>query len=142
MGSDNRKFLLDKGLKDKLLDKLSPGVLKNLVAFAMDNIKAPELQKLLIKLASMEINGKAGASALAVEKVANIEQIKNLEVEQISELNALYEGHEDLLSLKKLAMKMLINNQQERLYYGSGGNKGEYYLMRDDVDDGEEAGLR
>jgi hypothetical protein len=134
MKKNNRNFLIEHGMKEQLVMKLDNTQVKCLTAFAMDNISAPNLLQMLIQLASMEIRGKPGALELATHSIANVVQLKNLNEEQIAKLvDELHLSGDELL-VRRLAKKMLIASQQEKLYFKSGGVKGEYYLYHDDIE--------
>lgn len=138
MPKSNRDFLIQHGMKEQLVDKLDNAQVKCLVAFAMDNIKVPQLLQMLIQIASMEIRDKPGAAVLAMHAIATAVQLKNLTGEQIAGLVNEFRFSGDENIARRSVKKMLIDGQQEKLYFRSGGIKGEYYLYRDDAEHNEE----
>jgi len=138
MPKNNRDFLVKSGMKEQLVVKLDNSQVKCLVAFAMDNIKAPNLLQMLIQLASMEIRDKPGAASLAMHSIATVVQLKNLTGEQIAELDNEFRYSGDEIISRRHVKAMLIAGQQEKLYFKSGGIKGEYHLYHDDVEANEE----
>lgn len=124
----DKNTLVQLGMKQALVDKLGDKVIQNLLAIYMDNHKKPELLHTLIKLASMELNNKQGASILAVLGIATTEQMKELKAEQIKQVVEDYQYHEDEKICIKMVKEMLIANQQEKMFLKSDGLKGELYV--------------
>lgn len=141
MNRDGVKFLISLGMKEKLLEKLSKEIIDDLVSFAIDHSTIPNISMTLAQLAFMELNGKLGALKLASHGVATLDQLKNLSELQISEILIDYNSHKDEKISIKNVKKALISGQQEKLYFESGGLKGEYHTQNehDDADDEEAA---
>ena len=135
MIKNNKKFLLNLGVKPKLLDNIGDKLTKTLCSYAMDHVKVNNIAQLLTQLAFMELGGKHGAAMLAAEEIATVEQLKSLTKEQIEQVIADYELSHDSQIAQKLVKKMVIINQQEKLYNHSGGLKGEYYIDPQDEED-------
>lgn len=125
-------LLLKIGLKKALLDKLNDVQTKSLIAFAMDHIKTPNLLRMLTQIISMEIGNKQGAILLAMHNIVTATQLKNLTVKQVHSVLEEYTLHHDPAIAIKLAKEMLVLNQQEKLYTMTDGNKGEYYIYKDE----------
>jgi hypothetical protein len=134
MKKDTNKFLLELGVKEKLLSKLKDSLISQLASYAMDHVKAPNIAQLVTLIAFMELNGKKGAAELAAEGIVTPEQLKSLEAHQISQiLGDFYINHDINIAIKNVR-KYVIANQQEKLYLQSGGLKGEYHLYKDHGD--------
>jgi hypothetical protein len=136
--TDNPAFLNQLGMNQKLVTKLDISQIKNLSAFAMDHIKDGDLLQMLIQLASLEMREKKGAIVLAANSIATIIQLKSLTPAQVLKLMEIYELDRNEAITRRHLKKMLIENQQEKLYFKSGGVKGEYYLYRNEKDQDEE----
>lgn len=130
--ADSREFLMRHGMKEKLIMKLDEPQINDLIAFAMDHINVSNLDNLLIQLASMEVRGKAGAIKLAANGIGTVIQLKNLNPDQIKQLVDELEAEKDIALVSREIKRMLIESQQEKLYFRTDGVKGEYYLTRND----------
>lgn len=131
MPKDGKKFLIGLGVKEKLLEKLNENIVNHLVSFAMDHATMQDIAKKITQLAFMELNGKKNAVTLASIGIATIDQLKALNDEQISEILVIYEMNKDVKIAIKNVKKALVSQQQEKLYFESGGLKGEYFLDSD-----------
>jgi hypothetical protein len=132
----DKNYLISLGMKEALVDKLNNKNIEGLLIFAMEHSKASNLLQMLIQLASMEMSNKSGAIRLAANGVATPVQLKNLTAEQVQTAVDDYDFHEDRIITLKSIKKMLIFNQQEKLYTHTDGVKGEYFI--DPVDKDEE----
>ncbi len=128
-------FLLKMGMKQALLDKLDKVQIEGLLSFAMDHMKASNLGQMLIQLASMELNKKSGSIMLAASGLATPIQLKNLSYEQVKMVHDDYTFHEDAKITIKTIKKLLVLNQQEKLYTHTDGIKGEFFVDPKDVED-------
>ncbi len=128
-------FLIKQGFKQALVDKLTEKQVEGLLEYAMEHIKMPNLGQILIQLASMELHNKKGAILLAVDGIASAIQIKNLSVEQVKSIVDDYAFHEDKKITTKNVKKMLVLNQQEKLYTHTDGIKGEFFIDPKDAED-------
>ena len=128
-------FLIKQGFKQALIDKLNDKQIEGLLEFAMDHIKTANLGHTLIQLASMELHNKKGAIMLAVDGLANAIQLKNLSSEQVRGIVEDYAFHEDKKITMKNVKRMLVLNQQEKLYTHTDGIKGEYFIDPKDMED-------
>lgn len=124
----DRDSLIQLGMKQALVDKLDVKVIQNLLAFYMDHHKSSNVLQTLIKLASMELNNKQGASILALHGIATTEQMKELTAPQIKKINDDYAYSEDEKICIKMVKEMLVANQQEKMFLKSNGLKGELYI--------------
>lgn len=121
-------YLVNLGMKQALVDKLDDEQIEHLLSFAMDNSESETLLQSLIKLASMEIRDKQGAAFLAANGLATIAQLKNLRPEQIEMvIDDLYHHNDHKIAIKSIKQYIILN-QQEKLYYESGGVNGEYFV--------------
>jgi hypothetical protein len=125
--------LLEKlGMKKALLDKISERDRMMLISYVMDHASSSNILKMVTLLASMELQGKHGAIALASIGVATPIQLQNLSAEQIEYvLNELHFHKDKALATKTIKM-ILINDQQEKLYIKSNGVKGETHAQTDE----------
>ncbi len=128
-------FLIKQGFKQALIDKLNDKQIEGLLEFSMDHVKTPNLGHTLIQLASMELHNKKGAIMLAVDGLANAIQLKNLTAEQVKAIVEDYAFHEDKKITIKNVKKMLVFNQQEKLYTHTDGIKGEFFIDPKDAED-------
>lgn len=126
--SIDKSHLLKLGLKAPLLDKLDTSQITNLLEFSMENSKEADLQRQLLQLASMETSNKKGATYLAIHEIATIQQLKNLTADQIETVIADLNFSQDSKLAVKAVKKYIVLNQQEKMYFESGGVKGEYYV--------------
>ncbi len=113
--ANNRAMLESYGLKEALVAKLNDNQVTEIIAFAMDNIKASNLTQLLIQIASMEISGKHDSAYLASNGIANVLQLKNLSPEQILEIAGDYRYQQDEALARKMVKDKIIENQQDKL---------------------------
>lgn len=124
----DKNYLIELGMKEVLVNKLNDEQIENILSFAMEHQKSENLLNSLIQLASMESNNKKGASFLAVNNIATISQLKNLRPDQIETvIDDLYHHNDHKLAIKSIKQYIIIN-QQEKLYYESGGVNGEYFV--------------
>ena len=94
----------------------------------MEHTKSENLLNSLVQLASMEANNKKGAAYLASNNIATISQLKNLRSEQIETvIDDLYHHNDYKIAIKAIKQYIILN-QQEKLYYESGGVNGEYFV--------------
>lgn len=128
-------YLIKLGMKQALIDKLSAAQVQGLLEFTMDHMKAPNLLQTLIQLASMELHHKEGAIMLAVDGIASAIQLKNLTIDQVKSLVDDHAFHEDKKITTRNLKKMLVLNQQEKLYTHTDGIKGEFFVDPKDVED-------
>lgn len=128
-------FLVKLGVRQALIDKLNDKQIEGLLEFSMDHVKTPNIANTLIQLASMELNNKKGAIMLAVDGLANAIQLKNLTAEQVKSIVEDYAFHEDKKITIKNVKKMLVLNQQEKLYTRTDGIKGEFFIDPKDAED-------
>lgn len=135
----DRSRLIELGLKEALLSKLDNSQISNLLEYSIEESKNKELTKNLIILASMEANNKKGATYLALSHVATVQQLKNLSADQIEMLIADFKFHHDLKLAIKAAKRFIVINQQEKMYFESGGVQGEYYVDPSSMEEEEEA---
>jgi hypothetical protein len=131
----DQSFLLKIGMKQALLDKLNKVQIEGLLSFAMDHMKAPNLSLMVVQLASMELNKKSGSIMLAANGLATPIQLKNLTHEQVKMIHDDYTFHEDSKIAVKTIKKMLVFNQQEKLYTHTDGIKGEFFIDPKDAED-------
>lgn len=124
----DRSRLLELGLKDALLGKLSDRQIEDLLDFSLENSKDKDLPKILLQLASMEASNKKGAAYLALNDVATVAQLKNLTADQVEIVTADLKFHQDAKMAVKAVKKFVVLNQQEKMYFESGGLRGEYYV--------------
>ena len=134
----DRSRLIELGLKEALLDKLSDSQINDLLAYSIDESKNKELLKNLILLASMELHNKHGVIFLAVSHIATPQQLKNLTADQVEMLVSDYNYHHDLKLAIKSAKRFIVINQQEKMYFESGGVKGEYFIDPHSTEEDEE----
>ena len=115
MKKNNVEYLENVGLKAALLAKLNEEQKQKLVSFSMDNIKTPNHDQLLIKLASMEVRNKPGAAFIASLGIANPIQLKELSPAQILEVIDEYNYHGDVEVASEFVNRLIIENQQEKI---------------------------
>ena len=94
MHKDDKKFLINLSVKEKLIKQLDKKTLINLVSFAMNHIKAPNIAQLVTQLGAMKLRDKKGASTLAADGIATVEQLKTLSPAQIHQVCSEYEFNE------------------------------------------------
>lgn len=83
MEINTKKYLLELGLKEALLNKLSEHQLINMVEFALNHHNSPHLQRDLIGIASLELGGKEGVIELVINDVVTPQQAKSLNNDQV-----------------------------------------------------------
>jgi DNA repair protein RadC len=132
--AQNKEHLLNLGLKEALLEKLDAELLSLMVSYAMDHASNANIAQNLISLASMEIRYKKGAIFLASNGIATVQQLKNISAEEIIKICELYKYSNDLDLASKAVLRALILEQQERLYNQTRGVKGEYFILRDEIE--------
>jgi hypothetical protein len=98
-----KQYLIDLGLKDALLEKLSEYQLESMAEFAINNHNSPHLQKDLIAIASLELNGKEGVIDLIKNNVITSQQAKSLDNKQIREVA-------DTMKNSDISQNIAINN--------------------------------
>lgn len=121
----HREYLLELGMKGKLIDYLNENQVSKLAGYGLDNYNNPNLLKTLISLASLERKGKLGAIELVSEGVITPLQAKNLEKGQIAEILELYNSDENhnafnVKSARTLAKHFIVSNQQEKVHQETG----------------------
>lgn len=131
----DKNFLIERGMKEALFNKLTDKQIEGLLAFSMDHMRATNLSLMLIQLASMELGNKKGAIMLAVDGVITPIQLKNLSAEQVKIVVEDYALHEDPKIAIKTIKKMLVLSQQEKMYNHTDGIKGEYFVDPKDFED-------
>jgi len=121
-------YLISLGMKEALIAKLDDEQLENILSYAMEHSKSENLLSSLINLASMESRDKKGAAFLACNDLATISQLKNMRAEQIEVvIDDLYHHNDHQIAIKAVKQNIILN-QQEKLYYESGGVNGEYFV--------------
>ncbi len=121
-------YLISLGMKEALIAKLDDEQIENILSYAMEHSKSENLLNSLIKLASMESRDKKGAAFLACNDIATISQLKNMRAEQIEVvIDDLYHHNDHQIAIKAVKQYIILN-QQEKLYYESGGVNGEYFV--------------
>lgn len=121
----HKEYLLDLGMKEKLIDYLNEEQIAKLAEYGLDYHDNPNLLKTLISLASLERHGKIGAIQIVYEGIITPLQAKNLEKEQIVEILNLYNSDENhtafnLKNARTLAKHFIISNQQEKVHQETG----------------------
>jgi len=119
MRYDEKQYLLELGMRDKLLDYLTKEQLIKLAEFAMDNLKIPNLLQLLIGLASLERKGKEGAIELVARDIITTRHAKSLEAGQMQQILDIYHtpDHDEVENLKNarlLARQFIVLNQEHK----------------------------
>jgi nucleotidyltransferase/DNA polymerase involved in DNA repair len=127
MTPNAKKYLIDLGMKDLLVNKLSVVQQDQLASFAMDNVGKSNLLQMLIQLSCLETRGKMGSIILAAQGVATVQQLKNLEISDVEEVFDYFNFHKDADLAQKEVIRMLVSEQQEKIYNCTSGQKGEEF---------------
>ena len=119
MRYDKRQYLVELGIREKLLDYLNQDQLTKLAEFAMDNHNSPDLLQLLINLASLERQGKVGAIELVARDIINTRHAKSLQSGQIQQILDMYhipenDELENLKNARLLARQFILTNQEAK----------------------------
>lgn len=127
------KILIDIGVKDTLLAKLDSKVITLLAGYAERSpLPQGEILKMVVSLASLELQGKTGAALLGTEGVATLQQLKNIELKDLAEIAIEYELYQDAHLSAKSIKRSLIMHQQSVMFaktMGSVGDMSEHYGM-------------
>ncbi len=128
---DKIKYLADIGLNTLLLDNLTEQQLQELTEYALDHHASATLCQDLVRIASLELKGKAGAIFLIKNDLATIAQAKNLEAEQIKAIIEFVEEsdttlNDTLYATKKLVRDYIIYNQQCTIASKTGEQQPEF----------------
>lgn len=121
----HKEYLLELGMKEKLIDYLNEKQIARLAEYGLDHHDDPNLLKTLISLASLERKGKKGAIAIVSEGIITPLQAKNLDKDQIMEILELYNSDENhtafnLKNARTLAKHFIVSNQQEKVHQETG----------------------
>lgn len=117
MRYNEKQYLLELGMKDKLLGYLTQEQLIKLAEFAMDHLNIPNLLQLLICLASLERKGKEGAIELVARDIITTRHAKSLEAAQLQQILDMYhtpehDEAENLKNARLLARQFIVLNQE------------------------------
>lgn len=120
-----REYLVELGMKDKLLDYLTENQISQLAEYGLDHHNHPDLLKILISLASLERRGRVGTIELVASGIITPLQAKNLSKEQIIEILELYhtaENDDDFnaRNARALATAHIVENQQNKVFKETG----------------------
>jgi hypothetical protein len=133
----NKDSLIKLGIKEELVNKLDKKQLEYILSYTLDHYKHPNLTQSLIQLISMEFRNKKGALLLA-NLGASVPQLKSLTPQDVIKLVEDYNFHNDTKTILKSLKRILVLNQQEKLFTKSYGLKGEYHIIKEIFNDDEE----
>lgn len=132
MYQTEKEYLLELGMKDKLLGYLNETQIAKLAEYALDHHHHPDLLKVLIAIASLERRGKIGAIELVANGIITPLQAKSLEQKQIIEVlktyhTAEYDHEFNVRSARIFAKQCIVENQQKKINKETGEPIFELY---------------
>lgn len=128
-------YMVGLGIKKELINRLDGNEKQYLGAFTMDHATSFQLAKMATQLILMELRDKPGALQLASLGLATSMQLKNLSATQINAALDNFKLHNDLTVASDFVRRMLITDQQNKLYEKTGGVKGDYTAEKFDEDE-------